>query len=71
VRNHGRSLRAAIAVSLEPLRVAEFLVDDGGRAALRAHVLLWMHDYAIRRGVLLDDADILAELEAVIAARRP
>lgn len=65
----GRSLHQAIAVALEVLVVEEFLASDQGREALRAHVLLWVHDYAHTHGLILNDDEIAAALDEVLAAR--
>lgn len=66
----GRTIREAIALAIEPLsgNLDEWATMD--RAALKEHVLRWVHDYAAHRGVLLSDSDILSELAGVVEELR-
>lgn len=68
----GRTISEAVALALEALpgRLSEWLSGEPQLAALRAHVALWVHEYAIRRGVILEDRDVADELEAVISNLR-
>lgn len=64
----GLTIRQAIAIALEGLTgdIYEWVVLAQQRNALRKHVLLWVHDYARNRGVILSDADINGELDTII-----
>jgi hypothetical protein len=68
----GRTIREAILIALEGIagRTTEWLGDDGQHAALRNHVLGWVHSYAEHRGVILADSDVAGELDAVISELR-
>jgi len=67
----GRTLREALAVALEAVPSAELASGDKwSRAALREHLLRWIKEYALNRGVIFEDADIELELGAVIAELR-
>ncbi len=46
-------------IALEALSMKTADLSDG---VVRAHVLRWVHDYALRRGVVLADSDIESEL---------
>lgn len=65
-----RTIREAIFVGLEGLSgtVEEWLLAEGAqRKAMRAHVRDFVHEYALRRGVILQDDDIDTELDAIVS----
>ena len=67
----GRTIREAIALAVEGLegRVGDWLgrdVIDRRHTAASNYITGWVHGYAKARGVILEDADIAAELERVI-----
>lgn len=65
----GRTIREAIAIALEGLSgdLLEYVVFAKQRAAMREHVIRYVHDYARNRGVILTDKDIITELDLVVA----
>lgn len=64
----GAPVRIAVDVAIEglPGPLHEWVMPSR-RAALRAHVLLFVHDFARARGVILEDSDVLDDLDLVIA----
>jgi hypothetical protein len=64
----GRTIREAIGIALEGLSgdVLEYVVFAKQRAAMREHVVRYVHDYARNRGVILTDDDINSELTKII-----
>lgn len=67
-----RIIREAVAVALEGLagELLEWVVLAKQRNAMRRHVLLFVHDYAQNRGVILSDTDITGELDAIVSELR-
>ena len=65
-----QTIREAIAVALEGLSgdLHEWVCLAQQRNALRKHVKLFVHEFAQRRGVILEDKDITDELDAIVAA---
>lgn len=65
------SVRDAIVIALEALPgdLETWMTSPAHRAALRAHVRAWVHDFAHARGVVLNDADIDGVLDEMIAER--
>ena len=60
------TIRQAVALALELLpALAPDFVDEKMRSAIRANVRTYVHDYAKRRGVLLEDSDIDSELDTL------
>lgn len=64
----GKTIREAIAIALEGLAgdLTEWVLISQHYAAMRVHVVNWVHDYAVHRGVVLNDKDIEDELDAVV-----
>jgi hypothetical protein len=64
------TVRDAVTIALEvlPGELEEWV--SANRTALRAHVRAWVHEFALARGVILEDRDIDSELTAIIAERR-
>lgn len=69
----GRTVREAIAIALEPVNARPSAMHSDPElelVAVRNHVMAWVHSYAERRGVILEDRDIAEELDAVLAELR-
>lgn len=65
----GISIRDAVLIALEglPGAPAEWVALPKQRDAMRHHVLAFVHEFAHKRGVILEDVDVLGELDAVVA----
>lgn len=67
----GRTLRDAIAVALEVVPSVELAAGgEKSRRALREYLLGWVKEYALARGVILEDGDLEIELREVIGELR-
>lgn len=64
------TIRAAVALAIEGLPGSPRYNVTANRRTVRAHVVKWVHDYARRRGVILDDSDIISELESIVRELR-
>lgn len=62
-------IREAVAIALEGLAgsLLEWVCLAKQRDAMRTHVHRFVHDFARNRGVILEDSDIKAELDKIVA----
>ena len=68
-----RTIREAVAIALEGVNVGDlamFVNLAQQRDAIREHVVRWVTEYGLNRGVALERAEIEAELAAIIAELR-
>jgi len=66
-----RTLREALAVALEGLPTGSDMMDDtNARRAIGSYLRSWIKSYALRRGVILEDADLDDEIRSIIAELR-
>lgn len=65
----GMTVEQAIAIALEGISgdLNEWVSDDKRQAALRGYLVDWVTDWAAHRGVSFQEADVIAEIDTVIA----